>query len=317
MVLFMKKNKQMINAPKRHHYIPQFILKNFCNDGQHIYYYDAITKQISLQDKANVFMERNFYCDEINYPTMPVQIEKDLAKYESEVAIIIKNILDNNEIIISKKDYDSLLLFFAIMSFRSKNANDTLNDNASYESKEFFKFWQNDGNLTDFWKRNLGIIAKCRSIEEVSKSEADDPIKAFMIRDTFGFTGKYIMIFERRGNEEFVITDCYPVHVTGTLENGQSSFEMPMFDYFPISPNRLLVFACNGVEYAPDDVRIFDKKIIKKPILLNNNYVIKVKKIYEQQVKLVNDEAIKLSKIGIAFRNINSLNLLPIDIADN
>ena len=67
----------------KHHYIPKFILKNFCfDDFGHTNYYDRKSGEISIQDIRDIFMQRNLYRDEINHQDAPTQIETDLGRYE-------------------------------------------------------------------------------------------------------------------------------------------------------------------------------------------------------------------------------------------
>ena len=91
--------------PIRHHYIPQFILKNFCFEDRRLYYFDKQTSCVSIKDTRDVFMARNLYRDEINYAADPVKIEKDLAEYEREIAQIIRErFLDGREIFITPQE---------------------------------------------------------------------------------------------------------------------------------------------------------------------------------------------------------------------
>ena len=82
----------MRKEPIRHHYIPQFILRNFAcdNDKKHVCYYDKESRSILEREIREVFMERNFYRDVINCKDKPVQIEHDLSVYEREIAELIK-----------------------------------------------------------------------------------------------------------------------------------------------------------------------------------------------------------------------------------
>ena len=53
----------------------------------------------------------------------------------------------------------------------------------SRESKTFYKQYQQDGDYIDLWKRNLGYVVNCRTIEEVLKHpHIDDPFKVFFQR---------------------------------------------------------------------------------------------------------------------------------------
>ena len=250
--------------PIRHHYIPQFILKNFCFKERFLYYFDKQTGCVSVKDTRDVFMARNLYRDEINCVADPVKIEKDLAEYEREIAQIIKErFLSGREVHITPQENEMLKLFFAIMGFRSLNAKRSFDDSSSLRSKAYCKSYQPDGNTLDFWKRNLGYIVRCRSFKEVwDHPQIDDPIKVFSHRDTVGYFGKYIAIAEANMPNSFLIGDTYPVAVSGVLPNG---LLMPMYDIFPISPQRVLIMASNGVQGTPRDVLFLREFLFQPP----------------------------------------------------
>ncbi|MDY4592433.1 MAG: DUF4238 domain-containing protein [Eubacteriales bacterium] len=288
----------MKNEAIKHHYIPQFILRNFSfNASGDIYYYDVESGEISIRHVSEIFMQKNLYRDEINHVDLPTQIENDLAKYEGEAAKTIKKFLLGNEITISERENESLLLFLAIMGLRSYNTFKTFYNPQSV-SEEFYTQWQSDGNLVDFWKRNLGLIVNCRTIKEVlNHPTIDDPFKVFMMRDVFGYFGKYFIVLEKRGNEDFLIGVCYPVVISGDVLN------LHMYDYYPLSPSRILIVASNGVEGAPQSVKKFKDDILKQPRRQPWGMSIHVKKIYEPDVLDINADIIKNSQIGLAFKD--------------
>ena len=106
----------MKNEPIRHHYIPQFILRNFCfDDNGNVHYYDKNNNIYSVEQTRDVFMSKHLYRDEINSPDNPTKLEHDLAVYENEVSIIIKNkCLKCTEFTLDMKEDAKLRLFFAI-----------------------------------------------------------------------------------------------------------------------------------------------------------------------------------------------------------
>ena len=127
----------MPKEPIRHHYIPQFILRNFAcdTDRKVACYYDKESQSVSEREIREVFMERNFYRDEINCKDKPVQIEYDLSVYEREVSELIKaKFLDKRKIELTKEEDSMLKLFFAIMSFRNINAKEQFSDKARWIS---------------------------------------------------------------------------------------------------------------------------------------------------------------------------------------
>lgn len=293
---------EMKNEAIRHHYIPQFILRNFSfNEAGDISYYDLASGEISVKRVGEIFMQRNLYRDEINHPDIPTQVEKDLAKYEGEAARMIKKFLLDTEVTITEREKESLLLFLAIMGFRSYSTFKTFLNPRS-DSKEFYTQWQYDGDLVDLWKRNLGLVVNCRSLSEVlNNPNIDEPFKIFMTRDVFGTFGKYFIVLEKRGNEDFLIGDCYPVVISGEVGN----LQLHIYDYYPLSPNRILIVASNGVENAPQSVKKFRDDLLRPPRQKPGEIIIRVKKIYEPDVLGINEDIIKHSQIGLAFKDID------------
>ncbi len=290
----------MRQEPIRHHYIPQFILRNFaCDcDKKRVYYCDKESRSVSEREIREVFMERNFYRDETNNKNNPVQIEKDLSVYEREIAELIRaKLLDERRIELTKKENEALKLFFAIMSFRNINTKEQFAEDASREFKDFYKCFQADENLEAFWKRNLGHLVKCRSIKEVANhSEIDPPIKLFMQRDTNSLYGKYIIVVEPKEGDGFILGDCYPLTFTG------DDLRLPMYEVAPISPNRAIIFASRGVDNTPRDVLVLRPGVFDLPeINEKGNSVIITKRLLLDEVQFINREIEKNSHKGFAF----------------
>ena len=290
----------------RNHYIPQFILKNFSfNDKNDITYYDLKTKEILITKTNNVFEIDNLYKDKINYPDLPIQIEKNLSKYESEMALLInKKFLNDNEIIITKEEEDSLKLFLAIMVFRSVHVYEEFSKYLMEDSKDFYTNWQPNGDFNDLWKRNLGLLVNCRSIKEVMEhNNIDEPIKIFMHRDTQSYFGMYFIVTEVRSDTHYVIGDCYPTVMTGDTPFNP---KLHLYSVYPISPTRMIILASNGVDRTPQEFVLFDKKLLKKPFVdSNKNIHINVKKMYERDVNCTNKDIIESSKYGYIYKQNN------------
>lgn len=296
----------MIKEPIRHHYIPQFILRNFCfNDTNDLYYYDKESRETTIKNTRDVFMEKNLYRDEINYLDNPTKIENDLARFENEISQIINGrFLDDKEITLTFAEEERLRIFFAIMGFRSKNASKIFSENTSSENKEFYSHFQGNGNLQDLWKRNLGYIVNCRKVEEILKHEKIDiPMKIFFQRDTLGIFGVYFAVVERKENEDFIIGDAYPVIENGLLDNG---VRVPIYSMFPISPSRVILLVSNGAEATPRDVVYLRRGIFTKPKIDNDKMTltIRVKDLYNEEVRHLNSMVVKHSQEGIAFKRV-------------
>lgn len=286
------------NNPVRHHYIPRFLIRNFADEDGMVYYVDKASKANIKKHPEDIFVINNMYRDEINSPDEPVRMEKDLAKFESEVAGIIRKMLVGDEIRIYRREEEALRLFLAIMSFRSERTRSYFSKGVSGFGEKYFEKFQEDGDFTDFWKRNLGELVKCRSLRDVFKSEKiDEPIKVFMHRDMYGILGSYFTVFEKRGKEDFVLSDAFPDVFEGSWDNG---LKWPLYNICPISKKRVLVQFANGVEAAPDSVVQFDKKVIRRPQLSRdgNLLMFKVQRIYQKDVEWINEAAIENSHVG-------------------
>ena len=309
---------KMINIPIKHHYIPQFILKNFCFDeSNHIHFFFFYTHAITIKATREVFMKPFLYQDNINHPDKEMQIEIDFAKYENEVSQFFKRFSTKKEICLTNSENELLKLFVAIMRLRSDMSSNFFKQELSEESKEFYSKYQPDGNFDDFWKRNLGNILSCRSWREVNEHENIDlPFKAFMKRDAYGIADMYFIVAERRGGTDFVLSDSYPTVIYEQLTKDDKSIEIPMFDFLPLSPERMLLFVSTSVRFSNESVTHFSNEFLKPPRKNhdNNQITIKVKKVYENDVEYINQELIKNNKEGFIFKDKERLgNLLISD----
>ena len=186
------------------------------------------------------------------------EIKNELAKYESEVAPLFERI--------RKADRDFIL---------------TIDEEETYE---------------ELWKRNLFEISKCRSLIDIKNSNnIDDVFKAFMAKDTIGLAGSYFIVCDKRGNEDFVLSDCFPMVHEGFMDSGIS---LTLYLFIPVSPGRILIQAFDGCENTPNSLSLIDKKILVYPSLSKNNFKYSIKKIYEEYIHRINEVTIKNSSYG-------------------
>lgn len=300
------RSAHMKNEPIRHHYIPQFILRNFCFDNKgNVHYYDKKNDSFSVEQTRNVFMSNHLYRDEINAPENPTIIEQDLAVFENEVSQILKDkFLKCTEFTLDMEEDAKLKLFFAIMGFRSERVRELFKNGLDKESKRLYSKYQNDRNFEDLWKRNLGFVVKCRSSREViDHLQIDDIIKLFFHRDTIGISGMYFVVAESYCGDEFVIGDTYPVEITGSLPNG---ILLPLYSIFPLSPKRVLLVVSNGAKSASREVSKLRPCVLSLPKMdVDGTYTYRVKRLYSEEVKMLNAYTIKEAKNGVVYRGID------------
>ena len=276
----------MKNESYRHHYIPQFIIRNFSQRGDgFVRFYSVKNKTIKNLPTEDVFVYNNLYRDEVNNPNDPVKIENDLAKYEGEIAVLLKEkFYKGSEIKLTFAEEEKLKLFISIMMYRNAQSNKIFSEKAPDIFKEKVFQFMPDGDVNSIWKKNLGHLVNCRSLQEViDHPDIDDFFRHSIFFTTFGLFGQFLIVAERRGNSEFVLGDSFP--------------------YSPISPERVIILASNLIKETPQSAKVLNEALLRKPTVLKDSISISVKKIYESDVDFINSFAFKLAKDGIAFRD--------------
>ena len=202
-------NKQ---EARKHHYIPQFILRNFNDENEQVKYWNKATNKLEKRNTKSVFMNIDMYRDEAINREDPTQIETKFSLFEREIAELISNkILNKSEIVLKRIELEKLRIFITLMSFRSNSRMEQYKNNAFDESTRniLIKF-QPDGNFEELWKRELDVLASCRNYEDIQHSELIDPIiKLDFTNDLMGF---YMTFVDARGGQ-FILSDIYQMEI--------------------------------------------------------------------------------------------------------
>lgn len=303
------------SEPKRHHYIPQFILKNFNDENSQIYYWDIANKELQKRNTRSVFMNMHMYRDDNNYPNQPTIIESALADFECEISKIINGkLLEDNRVVLKRNELEQLRIFLSLLSFRSNLRMEQYKDNKFDNStrnvlKEFSK-----EDFESLWKKELLELAKARSFEEIRVNNNIDPIiKTDFLND---LTGMYMTLVDARGGD-FVITDIYP-----TLEifPVKLNANIHLHCLYPLSPTRMLLL--NNIMFKKEiDDPIFNrmvsfsqiggdmivppqnKYVLNGTFLPNDQYTYKVKRIYAKDVQYLTALQLNEAKVGVVFRD--------------
>ncbi|WP_420429106.1 DUF4238 domain-containing protein [Kordiimonas sp.] len=85
-----------MNEPRRHHYIPQFILRNFCANDGFLFAYSKQSERSSVYQvkPKNVFLRKDLYAFEGAGGELNVSLEKGYARLESSVAPIVERMVN-------------------------------------------------------------------------------------------------------------------------------------------------------------------------------------------------------------------------------
>lgn len=307
----------MDNEPKRHHYIPQFILKNFVDSDKKLFYWDIDKKDLICSYTRFVFMNLHMYRDDINHIDQPTFIEKSLAVFESDMAKIFQKLNEGNEVVLLRKELEALRIFLCLLSFRSDLRMEQYVQNRFDDAtRNILKQYAINEDYVDLWKREIEELSKCRSYQQIKDSNIIDPIIKQDLENAL--MGYYMTIVDARGGD-FLITDVYPTLEIFPLSNGCN---LHLHCLYPISPTRLLLL--NHIMFRPDansapDIMIMrSMSKIKGNLIIpptnkyikgsyyhdeNDEYRYKVKKIYSSEVEYINSLLLNEARIGIAFNN--------------
>ncbi|QVK18271.1 DUF4238 domain-containing protein [Mycoplasmatota bacterium] len=259
----------------RHHFIPQFILRNFSKENDSvgeafINVYHNFTNEVETMKISNAYMVHNLY-DSTQFDDIK-QLEKDLGQYlESKVAPIIKRIFNSNKNFVMNRDELKLIKKYLLITiYRTET-------NMSYYIKENIKdkielsdLSINEGeSKLDFWKREMFTIIHNEWDFLCSPKCPIESVRHF----TSEINQSHLCIFEN-DDEEFIINDIgrvsemIPVQIPeNEVENFKEAAEMvsknylckakeileyelknktskiETFMFFPISPKKAIVVA--------------------------------------------------------------------------
>lgn len=312
--------------PKRHHYIPRFILRNFCFKDEITNYWNKEKQLLSPRNIKNIFMNENMYKVDAATPDDEYKIETNLGIFECEIAQLIREkfLAASTDIVITRADNEKLRIFFELMSFRANHRLEQYKNSKFDPSTKFILDCVNDKeNYVDLWKKELEELAGCRTLEEIKNLKNVDPI----IQQDFlnEISCYYMTVVDSRG-QDFIMSDILPTLEIFPLPDGVN---LHLHQFFPISPKRMIVL--NHVIFKKDRSFIyqnipFTKQIIEYSMIKGNaltqpfdlrknkiqfnpddQYRYHIQKIYENDVTYINALILNESRIGFIFKDLESV----------
>lgn len=304
------------NEAKRHHYIPQFILRNFTDENGQLEYWDIVESKLEKRNPRSVFMNWHMYRDEENHKDNPTLIESSLSVFEQEISELInKKMLSGNEISLTRAELESFRIFLSLLSFRSD-----LRMN-QYKDKQFdpatlaiLKKYEQDENFENLWKMEIEELSKCRTYKQIEDSKIIDPIiKTDFFND---LKGMYMTFVEARGGE-FLISDVYPTLEIFPIQPG---INIHMHCMYPLSATRLLLLnhimfkqethdsmfeAMKSFSQIKGDMIALPKNDYTNGMIYNQSdrFIYRVRKIYSSDVEYINALFLNEAHVGLAFKN--------------
>ncbi len=307
------------NEPIKHHFIPQFIIRNFCFKDEQVYYWNKNTAIIETRNTKSVFMEKNLYRDDNNHPTDPAIIEKKFSKLESEIAVLFQEkILDKDSIKLTRAENEKLRKFLYLLSFRSSTRKQQYIDaNFDEMTKKHLSEYVTNNDYVDLWLREIEMILDTENYNDLQNNTD----VSWTIRTDFWMhlSGYYMTFVTPRG-QDFIIGDIYPTAEIFPI-NAMGTNLYPHY-IFPITPNLLLLLNHVGFrEESKKGLPVLDAMVnlsiikgnaIKVPLvqyktpglfLKNDTYTYIVHKIYVDDVVYLNNLMLNEVRRGFGFSN--------------
>ena len=216
----------MINS----HFVPQFLLRNFCSDSK-IQYYNKNTKTVESRSTRSVFSEKGYY---------PDQLEKDLCnKIEYQFSVVLNNKLlkARDKITLNSDEMWILKKYLIITMLRVHDDN--------MEHNTMYRFLKRDGFIQDpdefevkysgdFYD-NIIKILNCPdpySALELTNTEANITLFSF-IRDVINSYNVFVR--SNRSKEDFVITDRGWANYCGiiSVKKLNAILDTPVYQFDP------------------------------------------------------------------------------------
>lgn len=188
----------MVNS----HFVPQFLLRNFCKDDK-IQYFDIATKSVEQRSTKSVFSERGYY---------PDSLEKELCyKIEAQFANVLNKKIVNERYKISLDRQDMLILkkYLIITMLRVKD--DNLDHNIWYRELIKSEILPEDdatkallnGDFCDAINKVLNAN-DVDTLLEMTEKERNINLFTFIKDSVFSYN---VFVRSNNSKQDFVITD--------------------------------------------------------------------------------------------------------------
>ncbi len=317
------------------HYVPQFILKNFCNENNNLIYCDFERKTTSVRNTKSVFAEQDYY---------PEQLEKDLChKAEYTFANLYHNKLENakNAIGLTADELFIIKKYLVVSSIRFKY--EFTNEGKSYY-KTIPEEWQGLFGrdtakiLNGFLKLENSkdcfnyIDSFEKKLFEGNEPKEDSNMNASLWAELREVLNNYLIFVRPKESEEFFIPDVGRGAYKGELAYQKLSATLMAFldeandypynisrmlgprDYmvYPISKKLAIISMSVFYKMLSDSINMFglvDLGEISSALGFSDNSVlresvIKEKGIYHYKVKRINTHDVcHLNCISLAQSN--------------
>jgi hypothetical protein len=123
------------SEPKRHHYVPQFLLRRFANEPEQVLTIDRRSKSLFRQSVSKAAAQTGFYKITNDDGSTDNSVEHALGKIESRAAIAIAKLVDQGIFPLSDEDRDAVAAFMALQYVRTPSVREHMSQVADASFK--------------------------------------------------------------------------------------------------------------------------------------------------------------------------------------
>ncbi len=227
----------LLNIPKKQHYVPQFLLRNFSEKNNKIYVFDKKLNRSFTSNVKDIGHENNFYDDQLlGYG---IETEFKLSQLETVVAPIVEKITTEGSIKnLEDWEHKFLCLFSTVQMIRTNDTRELLDGFNRILTNRIIE-WGYDPNVdVENYKTPSQAELKSSAINLIHT------LPSSLVED---FLNKKLSLLKAPEGQSFYISDNpivkhnhFPREGRGDLGVGLKGIEI----YFPISPLYCLSFLC-------------------------------------------------------------------------
>ncbi|MBY0418232.1 MAG: DUF4238 domain-containing protein, partial [Pararheinheimera sp.] len=146
----------MSAEPKNHHYVPQFLLRNFSYDAKAIHVFDKHEMRQFRANVRNVASENYFY--DLNIDGSAISLESYITEIEDATAPLLKSIVEQNSLeFLSETDRAMISIFIWIQMNRTRESREQVDSFSRHlEESMYLRFGINAKELKPEQVANVG-----------------------------------------------------------------------------------------------------------------------------------------------------------------
>ncbi len=160
----------MINHPKRHHYIPQFFLKYFSQDKTSLWVFDRVKKEYRFQDTRKIASENRFYTYTVR--GKKENLEDLFGMVESMAKPILVKLIQKLDITMQEKADFSM--FLALLRVRIPDFKKGTEEGGEKMYKKYNKFVFSNRQYVENLIKKSGKKLEQKEIDELIDFATDE-----------------------------------------------------------------------------------------------------------------------------------------------